>query len=182
MNMKNRIFFCALWCLFMCQNVFSQLEKGDQLVSMTFAPYPTTSVGQNDLGIILKADAEFMVTNRLSFVTSEFYSNNTTFDNASGISFNAFGIVPSLQYYGINKEKWTVFGLAGYGFGFTDRNFRGSENSAISVVTFGAGVHYKVADKWFVKLQVPYFKAQNISFGFTEVEGVAPFIGVSYLL
>ncbi|MFC4633805.1 outer membrane beta-barrel protein [Dokdonia ponticola] len=180
--MKNHILFCAIFCVFFYQNGFSQLEKGDRLFTVTLAPYPTTSNGEKDFGMIVKADAEFLLTNRLSFVTSGFYSNNTTFDNVSGISFNAFGIVPSLQYYAMNKEKWSVYGLAGYGFGFTDRNFRGSQNSAITVVTLGAGVHYKLKNKWYLKFQLPYFKAQNISFGFTEVEGIAPFIGVSYLL
>ena len=180
--MKNHILLCTLLCVFFYQNGFSQLEKGDQLFSITLAPYPTTSNGEKDFGMIVKADAEFLLTNRLSFVTSGFYANNTTFDNASGITFNAFGVIPSLQYYVINKEKWAVYGLAGYGFGFTDRSFRGSQNSAITVVSFGAGAHYKVGNKWYLKLQLPYFKAQNISFGFAEVEGIAPFIGMSYLL
>ena len=180
--MKNRILFCSLVCLLIFQNGFSQLKKGDQLLSVTFAPYPTTSNGEKDFGIIAKVDAEFLLTNRLSLVTSGFYSNNTAFDNASGITFNAFGVIPSLQYYILNKEKWNVYALAGYGFGFTDRSFRDSQNSAITVATFGAGAQYKVGNKWFLKLQLPYFKAQNISFDFTEVEGIAPFIGVSYLL
>ncbi|WP_299208200.1 outer membrane beta-barrel protein [uncultured Dokdonia sp.] len=168
--------------LFLSCTVFAQLEKGDQLFSIAFAPYPTTSNGEKDFGVIAKADAEFLFTNRFSLVTSAFYSNNTTFNNASDISFNAFGVIPSLQYYFVNKEKWTVYGLVGYGFGFTDRSFRSSENSAITVGALGAGAHYKIGDKWYLKLQLPYFKAQNISFDFTEVEGVAPFIGVSYLL
>lgn len=180
--MKNRIFFCTLLCLFIYQNGFSQLEKGDQLFSATFAPYPTTSNGEKDFGIIAKVDAAFLVTNRLSFVTTGFYSNNTAFDNASGISYNAFGVLPSLQYFVINKEKWSVYGLVGYGFGFTDRSFRGSQNSAITIATFGAGVQYSLKNKWYLKFQLPYFKAQNISFGFSEVAGVAPFVGVSYLL
>lgn len=179
--MKSNIIFLLI-CLFSSYTLLAQLEKGDQLFSFTFAPYPTTTNDEEDFGVIVKADAEFLLTNRLSFVTSAFYSNNTTFGNASGISFNAFGVIPSLQYYLINKEKWTVYGLTGYGFGFTDRSFGGSENSAITVVTLGAGAQYKIGSKWYLKLQLPYFKAQNISFGFTEVEGVAPFIGVSYLL
>ena len=180
--MKNYILFCAVLCVFFSQNVFAQLEKGNQLFSVTTAPYLTTTNGENDVGVIVKADAEFLLSNRLSIVTSGFYSNNTVFDNASGVTFNAYGVVPSVQYYVVNKEKWNVYTLAGYGFGFTDRSFGNSQNSDITVVTLGAGAQYSLNTRWLLKLQLPYFKAQNISFDFTEVEGVAPFIGVSYLL
>ena len=180
--MKNHILFCAVLCVFFYQNGFAQLEKGDQLLSATVAPYPTTTNGEKDFGVIAKVDSEFLVSNRLAIVTSAFYSNNTTFDNASGVTFNAFGIIPSLQYYIVHKEKWNIAGFAGYGFGFTDRSFRDSQNSAITVTTLGASAQYQVASKWYLKLQVAYFKAKNISFDFTEVEGIAPFIGISYLL
>lgn len=161
-------------------NAFSQVEKGDRFVSVSLAPYPTTSNGDKDFGLIVKADAEFLLSNRLSLVTSGFYSSNTAFENASGLPLQAFGIIPSLQYYVVNREKWNVHLLGGYGFGFTDRAFGRAQNSAISIVTLGAGASYKISEKCYLKLQVPYFKAQNISYDFTEVEGVAPFFGVAY--
>lgn len=161
-------------------NAFSQIEKGDRFVSVSLAPYPTTSNGEKDFGLIVKTDAEFLLTNRLSFVTSGFYSSNTAFENASGVRLNAFGIIPSLQYYVVNKEKWNVHLLAGYGFGFTDRAFGRAQNSAISIVSLGAGASYKIGEKLYLKLQIPYFKAQNISYDFTEVEGAAPFFGIAY--
>ena len=160
----------------------SQFSNNDKLLSVTVAPYPTESLDQEDFGIIVKADMEIFLANRLSLVTSAFYSSNTAFKNASGLSLNAYGIVPSLQYYILNKERLSLNILAGYGFGFTDRTINTAQNSAMTIVTLGAGITYKVSERLYAKLQIPYFKAQNISFDFTEVEGAAPFIGLSYRL
>ena len=178
--MKLVHLFAIIATLCLSTNAFAQLEKGDHFVGISLAPYPTTSNGEKDFGLIVKADAEFLLTNRLSFVTSGFYSSNTAFENASGVSLNAFGIIPSLQYYVLNKGKWNVHFLAGYGFGFTDRAFINAQNSAISIVSFGTGASYKISEKLYLKLQIPYFKAQNISYDFTEVEGAAPFFGIAY--
>ncbi|RMB63271.1 porin family protein [Dokdonia sinensis] len=178
--MKTLCTLVFIAILSLSTDAICQIEKGDRFASISFAPYPTTSNDEKDFGIIVKADAEFLLTNRLSFVTSGFYSSNTAFENASGVRLNAFGIIPSLQYYVVNKDRWNVHVLAGYGFGFTDRAFGGAENSAISIVSLGAGASYKISEKFYLKLQVPYFKAQNISYDFTEVEGAAPFFGVAY--
>lgn len=159
---------------------YSQFQKNDNVLALTVAPYPTTMNDQNDFGLILKADAEFFIGKKLSFVTTGFYSSNTAFTNASGFPLRAYGIIPALQYYIINGERWALHILGGYGLGFTDRDFRSSQNSAISVLSLGVGASYKLKERLYLKLQLPYFRAQNISFGLTEVEGAAPFIGVAY--
>lgn len=170
----------GILCLLASLEGISQFQKNDKLVAFTVAPYPTTTNNENDLGLIIKADAEFFTTNKLSFVTTAFYSSNTAFTNASGVGLNAYGIIPSLQYYVINKERWSIHLLGGYGLGFTDRDFRSSNNSAISILSLGAGASYKLKERFYLKLQLPYFKAQNISFNIPEVEGAAPFLGVAY--
>lgn len=177
--MKKQIILIVV-CTLLSLTSYGQFEKNDKLVSLTVAPYPTTSLDKEDFGIIIKADIEFFLAKRFSLVTSGFYSSNTAFKNSSGLSLNAYGIVPSLQYYVVNKKKWRVQVLGGYGFGFTDRNIGSAQNSAMTVVTLGAGISYNITEDIHLKLQVPYFKAQNISFGFAEVEGAAPFLGLSY--
>lgn len=177
--MKKQLFVIVL-CLLASFEAISQFQKNDNLVALSVAPYPTTTSDENDFGLILKVDAEFFIANKLSFVTTAFYSSNTAFTNASGVALQAYGIIPSLQYYLINKERWSIHLLGGYGFGFTDRDFRGSQNSAISIFSLGVGASYKLKERLYLKLQLPYFKAQNMSFDITEVEGAVPFIGVTY--
>lgn len=178
--MKRQLVLGIVCLLLATFKSFGQFGKSDKLASLTIAPYPTTSNGEKDFGIIIKGDVEFFLMNRLSLVTTGFYSSNTAFRNDSGLGLNAYGVIPSLQYYIVNKEKLSVHLLAGYGFGFTDRTIGSAQNSAMTIVSLGGGVSYKVGERLFLKLQLPYFKAQNISFGFAEVEGVAPFLGLTY--
>ena len=180
--MKAPILILCIVGLLSSQNILGQFEGKDILVAASLAPYPTSTNDQNDFGILLKGDVEYFATKKLSIVTTMSYSNNTAIDNASGITYNGYAIIPNLQYYILNKKRWSVFVNAGYGLGFVDRTVENSQNSAIAIAAFGAGAQYKIGKRTYLKLQLPYFRAQNISFDFKEVEGVAPFAGISYRL
>ena len=163
---------------------FAQNKKGDISLSITASPFPTTYSGNHDFGIIAKAGLEFHVSEKISFQGSFFTSNNVLFKNDSGVSISSYGFVPTVQYYFINKPKFTLFGQLGYGFGFEDltRNFGAIENSALTIFSVGAGVNYKLNNKLHLQLHLPYFNAQNITINESSSAGVAVFLGFNFKL
>lgn len=174
-------FFWTIFFIFNCHIVSAQLQKGDKILSFSAAGFPTQAIQeQNDIGLILKLNAEFMMGNRWSFATQGFYSNNVTFRNEGGLSLNAAGVIPTLQYYFINNPKWQLYANGGYGFGFTDRSFRSAQNGALTIITAGVSGRYNIGKKLYASLEIPYFRANNITLDFEEAEGPLPFIGVSY--
>ena len=164
--------------------VVAQNQKGDISLSITASPFPTTNSDSNDFGVISKAGLEFQVSNKLSFQGSFFTSNNVLFKNDSGVSINSYGFVPSVQYYFVNTSRLNVFGHLGYGFGFEDltRNYGEIENSALTIFSIGAGANYKLIEKLFLQLHLPYFNAQNITINETSSAGVAVFLGFNFKL
>jgi len=163
---------------------FSQNKKGDISLSITASPFPTTNSDSNDFGVIAKAGLEFHVSENVSFQGSFFTSNNVLFKNESGININSYGFIPSVQYYFLNKPKFNVFGQLGYGFGFEDltRNYGEIENSALTIFSIGAGANYKLKEKLYVQLHLPYFNAQNITINESVAYGVAVFLGFNFKL
>ena len=163
---------------------FSQNKKGDISLSITASPFPTTNSDSNDFGVIAKAGLEFHVSENVSFQGSFFTSNNVLFKNESGININSYGFIPSVQYYFLNKPKFNVFGQLGYGFGFEDltRNYGEIENSALTIFSIGAGANYKLKEKLYVQLHLPYFNAQNITINESVAAGVAVFLGFNFKL
>ena len=164
--------------------VVAQNQKGDISLSITASPFPTTNSNSNDFGVIAKAGMEFHISNNVSFQGSFFTSNNVLFKNESGININSYGFIPSVQYYFVNIPRFDVFGQLGYGFGFEDltRNYGEIENSALTIFSIGAGANYKLKEKLYVQLHLPYFNAQNITINETSSDGVAVFLGFNFKL
>ena len=163
---------------------FSQNKKGDISLSITASPFPTTNSDSNDFGVIAKTGLEFHVSENVSFQGSFFTSNNVLFKNESGININSYGFIPSVQYYFVNTSRFNVFGQLGYGFGFEDltRNYGEIENSALTIFSIGAGANYKLKEKLYVQLHLPYFNAQNITINESVASGVAVFLGFNFKL
>ena len=164
--------------------MFSQNTKGDIAISITASPFPTTYNNSDDFGIIGKAGLEFFLSDKVSLSSSFFTSNNTIINNDSGTTINSYGFIPSLQYYFLNKPKINVFGQLGYGFGFEDltRIYGDIENSALTIFSIGAGMNYKLNEKLFLQLSLPYFKAKNITINENAADGIAIFIGFKFKL
>ena len=163
---------------------FSQNIKGDISLSLTASPFPTTNSDSHDFGVIAKIGLEFHVSEKVSFQGSFFTSNNVLFKNESGININSYGFIPSVQYYFVNTSRFNVFGQLGYGFGFEDltRNYGEIENSALTIFSIGAGVNYKLKEKLYLQLHLPYFNAQNITINESVSSGVAVFLGFNFKL
>jgi len=163
---------------------FSQNKKGDISLSITASPFPTTNSDSNDFGVIAKAGLEFHLSNTVSFQGSFFSSNNVLFKDESGVSINSYGFVPSIHYYFVNTAKLNVFGQLGYGFGFEDltRNYGVIKNSALSIFSIGAGANYKLKEKLYLQLHLPYFNAKNITVNESAAGGVAVFLGFHFKL
>ena len=163
---------------------FSQNKKGDISLSITASPFPTSNSNSNDFGVIAKAGMEFHISDNVSFQGSFFTSNNVLFKNDSGININSYGFIPSVQYYFVNTPRFNVFGQLGYGFGFEDltRNYGEIENSALTIFSIGAGANYKLKEKLYVQLHLPYFNAQNITINESVADGVAVFLGFNFKL
>ena len=165
--------------------IFPLRLTSSRLSNFTFQNGSTHgALGNHDFGIIAKAGLEFHVSQKVSFQGSFFTSNNVLFKNDSGVSISSYGFVPTVQYYFINKPKFTLFGQLGYGFGFEDltRNFGTIENSALTIFSVGAGVNYKLNNKLHLQLHLPYFNAQNITINETSSAGVAVFLGFNFKL
>ena len=92
--------------------------------------------------------------------------------------------LPSVQYYFVNSSKFNVFGHLGYGFGFEDltRNYGDIENSALTIFSIGAGANYKLKEKLYAQLHLPYFNAQNITINESLASGLAVFVGFNFKL
>ena len=176
--------FLSLLLVLTTLTSFSQNKKGDISLSITASPFPTTYSGSHDSGVISKAGLEFQVSDKVSFQGSFFTSNNVLFNNESCVSINSYGFVPTVHYYFFNKPKFNVFGQLGYGFGFEDltRNYGEIENSALTIFSIGAGANYKLKEKLYLQLHLPYFNAQNITINESEVAGVAIFVGINFKL
>lgn len=164
--------------------VVAQNQRGDILLSITASPFPTTYSGNHDFGVIAKAGLEFQVSDKVSVQGSFFTSNNVLFKNDSGVSINSYGFVPTVHYYFFNQPKFNVFGQLGYGFGFEDlTRYQGAiENSALTIFSIGAGANYKLKEKLYLQLHLPYFNAQNITINESVAAGVAIFVGFNFKL
>ncbi|WP_347373661.1 hypothetical protein [Aequorivita sp. Q41] len=161
---------------------YSQIQKGEMIVSTTVAPYPTTTQNKDDFGAIGLASFEFFATHKIALSGSFFASNNTLFKDNSGITIHSYGFIPSIHYYFVTKEKWNVFAQAGYGFGFEDQTQGYIQNSALTVYNIGPGAHYRIGEKLYLKILLPYFKARNITLNVAAADGIAVFLGVSFKL
>ena len=181
MKSNHSILFITLLLSF---HSFSQNTKGDLAISLTASPFTTQDSNSDDLGIIGKASLEFFLSGEVSLLGSFFTSNNTLFNNNSGTTINSYGFIPSIQYYFLDKPKINVFGQLGYGFGFEDltRNYGDIENSALTIFSIGAGMNYKLNEKLFLQLSLPYFKAKNITINENAADGIAIFIGFNFKL
>jgi len=111
--------------------LFSQNTKGDWNLSIVASPYPTETNNKNDFGAIGLAGLEFFVSEKVSISTSFFTSNNALFQNDSQVKIQAFGAIPSVQYYFINKKTYNVFGQLGYGFGFSSDGRTNLDNQGL---------------------------------------------------
>ncbi|MBK5213952.1 MAG: hypothetical protein JJE55_09875 [Flavobacteriaceae bacterium] len=160
----------------------SQNQKGEMILSVAVSPYPTTTNNEDDFGAIGLASFEFFVSNKVSLLGSFFTSNNTLIKNNSDVTIHSYGFVPSIQYYFVNKEKWNVFAQAGYGFGFEDQTQGYIQNSALTVYNIGPGAHYKIGEKLYLKLLLPYFNARNITLNVNAASGIAVFLGFGFKL
>ena len=173
-----------LFLLVLSLSATAQNQKGDLFLSISASPFPTTNSDSRDFGLIAKAGLEFLVSDNVSFQGSFFTSNNVLFKDESGISINSYGFIPSIQYYFVNNSRFNVFGHLGYGFGFEDltRNYDTIENSALTIFSIGAGANYKLNEKLYVQLHLPYFNAQNITINESVAAGVAVFVGFNFKL
>ncbi len=179
--MKSQKLFFSILFLITFSSAYSQYEKGDILLSLQGAPFITQN-GPDDLGLMGLATAEFFIIPKLSAGVSFFTTNNTALENKSGTTIHSYGVIPSLQYYAFNKNKFNVFAQIGYGYGFEDLTRGYIENSALTVFNVGVGGNYVFSENWMIKLTIPYFKAQNVTVDATAADGATAFIGIGYKL
>ena len=172
----------VVYLLLGASGMFAQVKKGDMSLSVTASPFPTTQGDNDDIGVIGLAGFEFFVSNRVSLMGSFFSSNNTIIRNNSGTTIRSYGCIPSIQYYFVNKENFNVFGNLGYGFGFEDRTRGVIQNSALIVFSVGPGANYKLHEKLFLRLTLPYFNARNITVDENAADGIAVFLGLDFKL
>ncbi|CAM3344703.1 hypothetical protein [Aequorivita lipolytica] len=177
--MRNFFFIIAFILSF---SVLAQNQKAEMILSVVLSPYPTTTYNEDDFGALGLASFEFFVSNKVSLSGSFFTSNNTLIKNNSGVTIHSYGFVPSIHYYFINKEKLNVFAQAGYGFGFEDQTQGCIENSALTIYNIGPGAHYRIGDKLYLKLLLPYFNARNITLNVDAADGIAVFLGLGFKL
>lgn len=175
--MKRLFFICA--CL-LGSFLYSQNTKGEMLLSVGLSPYPTTTNNEDDFGALGLASFEFFVSNKVSISGSFFTSNNTLIKNNSGVTIRSYGFVPSIHYYFVNKEKWNVFAQAGYGYGFEDQTQGYIQNSALTIYNIGPGAHYRIGEKLYLKLLLPYFNARNVTLDVNAADGIAVFLGLAF--
>lgn len=180
--MKKEIQLLFILCLIFSTSALAQNPKKGIQAFVVASPFPTETNNQNDFGLLAMAGAEFFVTNTFSFSGNFFTSNNTLFKNNSDLTIHSYGFLPTIQYYFIDKSKFSSFGMLGYGFGFEDQTIGIIENNALSVFGVGIGGNYWFTNKMALKLIVPYFNAKNLTINTTAVEGVALFIGFNYKL
>ncbi|AFL80667.1 hypothetical protein Aeqsu_1171 [Aequorivita sublithincola DSM 14238] len=173
---KLLLLFAFLFCL----TVSSQNQKGEIILSVAVSPYPTTTNNQDDFGALGLASFEFFISNKVSLSGSFFTSNNTLLKNNSDVTIHSYGFTPSIHYYFVNKEKWNVFAQAGYGFGFEDQTQGYIQNSALTIYNIGPGAHYKIGEKLYLKLLLPYFNARNITLNVDAASGIAAFLGLGF--
>ncbi|WP_203295010.1 outer membrane beta-barrel protein [Luteirhabdus pelagi] len=160
-------------------SLIAQNAKGDITLSVQAAPLVTT-IGSNNLGAIGLLTSEFFVANKFSAGISFFTSNNTVFKNDNDVTANGYGIIPTLQYYAFNKERFDVFVQLGYGFGFEDFTRNQIQNSALTIFTIGVGGQYHFNENWSFRMLIPYFDAKNVTLNVTAAQGPTGFLGVAY--
>ncbi|SRX52663.1 outer membrane beta-barrel protein [Aequorivita sp. CIP111184] len=177
--MKTLLF---LFTFLFCSITFAQNQKSEMILSIALSPYPTTTNNEDDFGAIGLASFEFFVSNKVSLSGSFFTSNNTLVKDNSGVTIHSYGFMPSIHYYFVNKEKWNVFAQVGYGFGFEDQTQGYIENSALTIYNIGPGAHYRIGEKLYLKLLLPYFNAQNITLNVDAADGIAVFLGLAFKL
>ena len=115
----KKVFLPLVFILIFSLSTSAQNKKGEWTLSLTASPYPTTTNGENDFGAIGLLSLEYLVSDKVSVAMSLFNSNNTVINDNSGVAIRGYGIVPSVQYYFINKAKYNICGQLGYGLGFS---------------------------------------------------------------
>ncbi|MFT4848731.1 MAG: hypothetical protein ACI83B_001266 [Sediminicola sp.] len=180
--MRVRSLRVVVYLMLCASGMVAQSKKGDMSLSVTASPFPTTYGDNDDFGVIGLAGFEFFLSNRVSLMGSFFSSNNTIIRNDSGATIRSYGFIPSIQYYFVNKEDFNIFGNLGYGFGFEDLTRGVIQNSALTVFSIGPGVNYKLHEKLFLRLTLPYFNARNITIDENAANGIAVFLGLEFKL
>jgi len=160
-------------------NFYGQNKKGDVDVFLQAAPYLTTGES-SDFGLIGIAGIEFFASDNFSVATNFYSSNNSLFNNDSGITIRSYGILATGQYYFLNLEKWSAYGQAGFGFGIDDYTANNIDNSALVLWNIGAGANYRFSEKLYLKVLIPYFNAKNTTRDFTAAKGATAFLGFGY--
>lgn len=163
---------------------YSQDQNKSVSLSVTASPFPTKSSENKDIGVIGKLSLEFHTSNKLSFQGSFFTSNNIFLKNDSKHQINSYGFIPSVQYYFLNYTRFNVFGQLGYGFGFEGRTLYSGkiENSAITIFAVGGGANYRLNNKLYFQLHLPYFRANNITTDYNSASGLAVFFGFNFII
>tara|TARA_R100000935_G_scaffold36196_1_gene56973 strand:+ start:73938 stop:74477 length:540 start_codon:yes stop_codon:yes gene_type:complete len=178
--MKNlQVLLCTI-LLSTTLSVNSQNTKGD--IHASILASPLTTVGNDDLGLIGLFGAEFFVFDQASVSANFITSNNSLFKSDSETTIRSYSMMPSFQYYFINNPKFHWYGQLGYGYGFEDQTQGIAENSALTIFSIGAGLNIKMLEKLSLKVLVPYFDANNITFGADSADGIGVFIGFNYKL
>ncbi len=168
--------------LFISATAISQHQKGDWMLDISASPYPTEQNNGKDFGIIGLTGLEFFVSDKVSISGNLVLSDNSTFKNESNIEATSYSIVPSVQYYFLNRSKLNVFGHVGYGLGFKSDTSTPLDNEALRIYSVGPGAHYRINETLWVKLFLPYFNAKDITFDQNEADGVAVFLGLQFKL
>ena len=181
--MKPKYFF-LLTFIFFCMSANTQNQNKSVSLSITASPFPVEINNAKDFGIIGKISLEFHTSKALSFQGSFYASNTTFFKNNSNNQINSLGVIPSVQYYFYNRQKFNVFGQLGYGFGFEYRTLYSCkiENSALTIFAVGAGANYRLNNKLYFQLHLPYFRAYNITTDYESASGLAVFFGFNFII
>lgn len=178
--MKKTILLLFFIGLFI--NCLSQTQKGDMALAVSAAPY--TEQNSDNVGLITNVSFEYFLSSKVSLQSNFIIANNSVLYEDDDRSVTAYGFLPSIQYYFLNKEKFQILGQFGYGFGFDDetRSFGVIENSALRIFSIGFGGNYTISDKLQIKLFVPYFDAKNITLNETSANGITAFLGFNFML
>lgn len=168
-----------LFIILLSYTGFTQNQKGDISVQIQAAPFLTLG-DSKDFGLISLAGVEFFASPKFSIATNLFMSNNTVIKNDSGREIQSVGLLTSGQYYFLDKEKWNLFGQAGFGFGMADYKTLPIDNQTLFIANLGVGANYLLTEKLSLRLTTPYFIATNTSRNFTEAQGVTLFMGLGY--
>lgn len=190
--------FC-FFSIFIC-NGYSQLDKTNNQAGISTLPifdvlkvFPKNKIS----GIAFSGNFGYFALKHMSIGIQPYYAQVSNVYTTSLLeeqkqNIKLYGVNTYLRYYFISIEKFSIYAIAGAGFGNSDQittnlspaAFSKNSHTDKSIFTsmLGVGINYFIVNNLALELIIPYINVKYISTGSNDMsfQTAAPTIGLQF--